>query len=233
MGHSCENCVYSNIEGFFHGLDKSLLKEIDQRKQLQKYKKSQHIYTQGAPFKGIHCIHQGKVKIVRTTNEDKDSILRLARFGDVLGHYNLMHSDQYTHSAIAIEETKVCFLHKDFLSDLLKTHPKVVESFMEKMTQEMNHAELKISALIQKNVRERLAFLLLSLADSFGVEEDGRVRFEIKLTRDEIGSIIGTVNETVTRFMSEFKDEGLIEEEGKTIYVVDRERLKIFANEKS
>ena len=56
------------------------------------------------------------------------------------------------------------------------------------------------------------------------------IKLDIKLSRDEIASIVGSSHETVIRLISEFKDEGIVELEGKYILIKDQERLREFAN---
>ena len=94
----------------------------------------------------------------------------------------------------------------------------------------MGAAENKLTSLHQKNVRERLAELLLLLEQTHGEDvEEGR-KLNIKLTREEMATMIGTANETLIRFISEFKDEGLIEQKGKTIILTNKEKLADWAN---
>jgi CRP-like cAMP-binding protein len=108
--------------------------------------------------------------------------------------------------------------------------PTVTLQIMKKMSQEISASENRNAAMSQKNVRERLAELLLELKQSYGINENGRYRLDIRLTREEIASMVGTANETIIRFISEFKDEGLIQQEGKVIYLVDEKRLMQTAN---
>ncbi len=75
-----------------------------------------------------------------------------------------------------------------------------------------------------------MAKLLLLLKESHGVKEDARIRLDIKRTREEVASIIGPASENLIRFMSELKQEGLISQEGKAIYILDEEGLIDFAN---
>jgi CRP-like cAMP-binding protein len=90
----------------------------------------------------------------------------------------------------------------------------------------MGAAEERISSLHQKNVRERLAELLLILKESHGIKTDsGSWRLDLKLTREEMATMIGTANETLIRFMTEFKNEGLIAQDGKVIYILKEEEL--------
>jgi CRP-like cAMP-binding protein len=99
-----------------------------------------------------------------------------------------------------------------------------------KLSRDMGIAENKLTSLHQKNVRERLAELLLSLKTSHGIKEGKRIRIDMKLTREEMATMIGTANETLIRFMTEFKDAGIIEQEGKVIYITDEEELLNWAN---
>ena len=102
---------------------------------------------------------------------------------------------------------------------------------IEKLSTDMGAAENKLSSLHQKNVRERLAELLLLLKESHGViGDDGRTLINLKLTREEMATMIGTANETLIRFISEFKEAGLIEQEGKKIFILNEKDLIEWAN---
>ena len=95
----------------------------------------------------------------------------------------------------------------------------------------MGAAESRNASMSQKNARERLAELFLNFKKAYGKEEaDGRCRLEIKLNRDEIASMVGTANETIIRLISEFREEGILEQDGKVMYIVDEEKLLEFAN---
>ena len=70
----------------------------------------------------------------------------------------------------------------------------------------------------------------MSLKTTHGVKEGNRWKIELKLTREEMATMIGTANETLIRFMTEFKDAGIIEQEGKVIYIKDEAELLNWAN---
>jgi CRP-like cAMP-binding protein len=134
-------------------------------------------------------------------------------------------------TATALEETKVCFLDKKFILKVMQDEPTVSMQVIEKLSTDMGKAESKLSSLHQKNVRERLAELLLLLKESHGLPQaDGRVKIDLKLTREEMATMIGTANETLIRFITEFKEAGLIEQEGKSIFIKNEEELLDWAN---
>jgi CRP-like cAMP-binding protein len=225
----CEKCE-SRGKGIFCELETLALGEVNERKVTNTYKKGHTIFFQGNPPFGLYCVKNGKIKVSKIGNDGKESIIRIASGGDVLGHRSLFSEEVYTATATVIEDASICFIDKKFIYKEIQDQPTVALNLIQKLSREMGSAEARTASMSQKNVRERLAELLLMLAKTYGVEEKGRTKLEIKLTREEIASMVGTANETVIRFISEFKDEGLIEQDGKTIYVKDKEKLLEYAN---
>jgi CRP-like cAMP-binding protein len=217
-------------KGIFCELEKVALQDISHNKVMNNYKKGNTIFFQGNPPFGLYCVNSGKIKISKIGNDGKESIIRIAQPGDVLGHRSLFSNENYNATATTIEDATICFIDKKFIYKAIQEQPSIAIQLIQKLSQEMGAAESKSASLFQKNVRERLAELFLTLSKTYGVKEKDRVRLDIKLTREEMASMIGTANETVIRFISEFKDEGLIEQEDKTIYVLDEEKLVEFAN---
>jgi CRP-like cAMP-binding protein len=225
----CEHCD-ARGKGIFCELEKLSLAQVSERKVMNAYKKGQTIFFQGNPPFGLYCVSSGKIKVSKIGNDGKESIIRIASDGDVLGHRSLFSRENYTATATVIEDASICFIDKKFVYQAIQDEPTVALNLIQKLSKEMGSAEARSASLSQKNVRERLAELFLMLNKSYGVKELNRTKLEIKLTREEIASMVGTANETVIRFISEFKDEGLIEQDGKTIYILDEKKLLEYAN---
>jgi CRP-like cAMP-binding protein len=226
---NCDHCQ-SKDKGIFCQLEHAALSDVNHNKVMNNYKRGQTIFFQGNPPFGLYCINSGKIKVSKLGNDGKESIIRIAGPGDVLGHRSLFSEENYTATATVLEDAAICFLDKKFIYKAVEKEPTIALNLIQKLSKEMGSAEARSAALSQKNVRERLAELLLMLKKTYGVKEENRWRLDIKLTREEMASMVGTANETVIRFISEFKEEGLIEQEGKTIYVIDEDRLLEFAN---
>jgi len=204
---------------------------VAQHKVLNSYKKGQTIFFQGNPPFGLYCVSNGKIKVSKLGQDGKESILRIAGPGDVLGHRSLFGKENYSATATVIEDAMICFLDKTYIYSALKNNPSIALNLIEKLSREMGAAESRNASMSQKSARERLAELFLNFIKNYGHEEsDGRIRLEIKLNRDEIASIVGTAHETIIRLISEFKTEGILEQEGKTIFILDQDKLLEFAN---
>jgi CRP-like cAMP-binding protein len=227
---SCEHCP-SQAKGIFCDLESSTLAEVARHKVLNSYKKGQTIFFQGNPPFGIYCVANGKIKVSKVGQDGKESILRIAGPGDVLGHRSLFGRENYSATATVIEDSMICFLDKTYIYTALKENPSIALNIIQKLSREMGVAESRNASMSQKSARERLAELFLNFIKNYGHEEsDGRIRLDIKLNRDEIASIVGTAHETIIRLISEFKAEGILEQEGKTIFILDQDKLLEFAN---
>jgi CRP-like cAMP-binding protein len=226
---SCENCV-SKKEGIFCELGIPELESISHHKTHNTFKKGQTLFVQGNHPFGLYCISKGNIKLTKTNADGKETIVRIAYGGDILGHRSLFTDDNYSATATAMEDTDVCFIDKKYILKIIENNPTVALNVINKLSRDMGFAESKLSSLHQKNVRERLAELLLSLKASHGVKINGKWKIDLKLTREEMATMIGTANETLIRFMTEFKEAGIIEQEGKTIFIKDEEELLNWAN---
>tara|TARA_B100001971_G_C18267890_1_gene595809 strand:+ start:20758 stop:21453 length:696 start_codon:yes stop_codon:yes gene_type:complete len=224
----CESCP-SQGNGIFCELEHMELSDISDHKVNNTYKKGQVLFVEGNPTYGIYCVNKGNIKITQMSPDGKESIIRIAQAGDVIGHRSLFTSKHYQASATAIEEAHVCFIDKDYILKLIETKPSVSFNLISRLSRDLGAAEHRISSFSQKNVRERLAELLLLLKESHGEPTEKGTFINIKLTRDEMASIIGTAPETLIRFMSEIKSLGYIEQEGKKIFITDEKALIEFA----
>jgi CRP-like cAMP-binding protein len=230
QNHSCSNCPSKN-QGIFCALEGEELSEVSKHKVTNTYKKGQNLFVQGNHPFGIFCISSGNIKVTQTGNDGKESIIRIVKGGDILGHRSLFTNQFYKATATAMEDTRACFLDKSFIMKTIEKNPSVSLSIIEKLSRDMGSAEQHSSSLHQRNVRERLAELLLLLKESHGEEiKPGHHKINLKLTREEMATMVGTASETLIRYISEFKSAGLIEQDGKMIIITNEEELVDWAN---
>ncbi len=220
----CESCV-SHLKGIFCELNHDQLTPITKQKITNVYKKGQTLFVEGNHPNGIFCVSSGNIKLTEAGTDGKETLIKVVTKGDILGHRSLFSEQKHHATAVAMEETRACFIDKSFIINLIKDQPSVSLHVIEKLSKDIGDFELRINSMHTKNVRERLAELLLLLKESHGVSEEGRTMINLRLTREEMSTMIGTAPETLIRFISEFKEAGLIEQEGKTIFVKNEEKL--------
>jgi len=220
----CELCS-SRKHSMLSELSEIHICNISENKNLISHKKGQILYYEATKPLGIFCVNSGVVKVYKIASNGKEQIIHLAKEGDFLGYSALLGEENYTNSAMIVEDAKICFIPKEaFLSTLFSNTP-----FFKRITKELSHEigvmESKLTDANQKSIRERLAFVLLQLGTSFGVEGAGDVRIDLILSREEIAGMVGTATESVIRLLSEFKKDDLIDLQGKKIIIKDRRGL--------
>tara|TARA_R110000868_G_scaffold132380_2_gene343101 strand:+ start:31708 stop:32424 length:717 start_codon:yes stop_codon:yes gene_type:complete len=220
----CENCQ-SQLKGIFCDLNKEDLGSVSQQKVTNLYKKGQTLFIEGNHPNGIFCVSSGNIKLTQHGNDGKETLVRIVTKGDVLGHRSLFSDNTLHATATALEDSRVCFIDKTYIMGLIQEQPSVALHVIEKLSRDMGSAEHRLTSMHSKNVRQRLAELLLLLKESHGVKVNEGVKIDLRLTREEMSTMIGTAPETLIRFMSEFKEAGLITQEGKTIIIKDSEKL--------
>lgn len=189
------------------------------------YRKGDVIYFHNTPSFGFYYVVKGTVKIYSTDPSGRETILRLARRGDIIGHEFILGEKVHTDSAKALEDTTCQFMEGEEFQILMVNNPSMAMMIMKKMQEELNLIQNRCVELIKKNVRERLASYFFYMAQYHSDHDERGIRIRIQLSREEIASLIGTANETAIRFISEFKELKLIEEEDRVFHILDMERL--------
>lgn len=192
------------------------------------YKKGETIFRQGAYAAGVYCINAGKIKLSMMGDEGKEQIIRMAKPGDIIGYKALLSGEKYNATAIAIEDTNICFIPKEIFLVILQKDASLSFEMMKVLSNELKRAEEKITHLAQKQVRERMAETILFLKETYGLDKDNHVN--IQLSREEIANLVGTATETAIRLLSEFNKEHIIELSGKKIKILNHPKLVKTAN---
>ncbi len=216
--------------GVFCDLHEEDCREIDSRKTTNIYKSHQIIFYEGNQPYGLYCINKGKVKIYKTNTEGNQRIVRLAGPGDIIGYRCLLSNQPYAGTAETLEETTICFIDKTNFFHLLERHSATSSRVMALLAADLGRAEKQMLDITHKNIRERLAELLLILKNKYGRENRRGVELDLKLTRREMAELIGTTQESLIRLISEFKKDGLLETDGKNITLLDLNKLLETAN---
>ncbi|AYF44818.1 MULTISPECIES: Crp/Fnr family transcriptional regulator [Halobacteriovorax] len=222
----CADCPSKDM-GIFCGLTFQEAMEVSSTTHTLKFKRGQSIFSQGNSPEGIYCIQSGNIKLTKTGQDGKETIIRIVTHGDVIGHRSLFTAQEFHGTATALDDVVVCFIDRNHVLKLINDKPSIALELINKLSRDMGVAEERSSSFHQKNVRERIAQLILELSDSHGVDlGNGEVQINLKLTREEMATMIGTANETLIRIISEYRKDGLIDQNGKLIVIKDRKELQ-------
>jgi CRP-like cAMP-binding protein/CheY-like chemotaxis protein len=206
------------------GLDE-LAKYISERK-VRQIKKKQVIYYEGDTANGLYLLISGKVKTFKVAQDGRELLTGLYGPDEYFGTAALLASENYMETAEAVENTALCLIPKDLMEQLLNKYPDVSASFIKLLANNVLQNEQQLLELAYNSVRKRMAEVILRLKGT----ETGDNQQVLTVSRDNLASMAGIATETVSRILSDFKDEGLIERTGGKILVLDQLRLKNMKN---
>lgn len=198
------------------------------KKHTTVFKKGKSIFREGETVKGIYFIYQGSAKIYMQWGGEKELILRFAKAGDILGHRGFGGDHHYPISATALEDSKVCFIPDDFLSATLKTNSGFTNKLLQVFAADLQKAEKRMRDLAHMEVKGRIAFALLEIRETFGVDKEKYI--SIPILRQDIASYAGTTYETVFRFFTELTRKKILATHGKQIRINNPEALRKMIN---
>ncbi|HOZ51461.1 MAG TPA: Crp/Fnr family transcriptional regulator [Chitinophagaceae bacterium] len=224
----CAHCAkrFTNV---FCNAQYDMMAEINTEKVCSAYKKGETIFKEGTRPHGVYCVNYGKIKLSQMGDDGKEQIHRLVKAGDPLGYRALLSGDFYSSSAIAIEDCGVCFIPKELFLGILQKDVSLSMEMMKLLSDDLKKAELQITHLAQKPVRERVAEALLFIKETYGFEEDGKT-INAMFSREDIANIVGTATETAIRLLSEMNKDHIIQLSGKKIIITDLAKLVKTAN---
>lgn len=223
----CKDCN-RDFGTIFKKLTASQIEFLNNNKTCNQVKKGKILYEEGHRITGIFCVNKGILKIYKTGIEGKEQIIKFAKPGDVIGYRSVINAEPACTSVKVLEDAILCHISSQELYQLLRENSEFGIEMLQIACAELGEANNYITDIAQKSVRERLAEILLQLKDDFGTNQEGIIN--LALTREELANIIGTATESVIRLLSEFKNEGIIELQGRKVKILNVAKLKKISN---
>jgi CRP-like cAMP-binding protein len=201
---------------------------IELNKQNILLKKGQEVFKEGGAVKGIYFVYEGKIKVHKRWDNEKELIVRFAKKGDILGHLGLEGNNIYPVSATAMEAATVCFLPMDFFESSLNINNGFAIKLMRFFAAELQNSEKRMRNLVHMPVKARVAQAIITLKNQFGVNTDGFI--DIELARQDLASFSGAAYESLFRTINDLVAENIIAVSGKSIIIKNEvELLKLIA----
>ncbi len=219
--NSCNNCSTTDCFIKQH-CSNEYITLISDLKKTSIYREHQYIAYEGNTVLGLFFIQRGKAKVISSGLAGKTQVVRLTKQGDIIGHrgYGI---EKYPISAVAIEESSICFIDNDTIYKAFMENPEFTYELMMYYSKELRKSEFKIKSQAQMNVREKVVDALLNCNAHFN--SSNSYPFSIQLSRQDIADLAGINTEQLSRILSEFKADGLISVSKNEISILNKEFL--------
>ena len=204
----------------FASLNSEEKMEIVEIASSRSYEKGEIIYRAGDEGGTLFVLYTGKAKLFRLSMSGKEQVLRLVEQGEFMGELSLFSSLPLTDNAQALESTTMCVLEGEKLKALMIKYPSIAFKVMDELSRRLEMAENRIEDISLSSVSHRVAKAIMELSN-------GKEQFSLPMTKGDLASQLGMTQETLSRKLALFQEEGLILLKGhRKIIIKNKEQLK-------
>ncbi|TSA16720.1 MAG: transcriptional regulator [Betaproteobacteria bacterium] len=188
-------------------------------------RRGEHLYRIGDSFNSLYAVRNGFFKSVTPLDNGREQVTGFSMPGEVLG-LDGIGPERHAFNCIALEDSEVCAIPFGGLQSLAFEIPSLQRHFYKMMSREITRGHGVMLQLGSMNAEERLAMFLLNLSRRFAARGYSESEFNLRMTREEIGSYLSLTLETVSRTFSKLQDERLICVQQKLIRILNKAGLE-------
>lgn len=198
-----------------------------ENRSIKRLKRKDMVFSkEDSPFY-LYFLVSGKIKTIKTNDLGKEYITQIYQKGDFFGYTALLKDSKYNETAIAIENSEVTLIPRQDFFQLLHSNNEMSAKFIRLISNNLSSVEERLIKLAYGSARKRMMDALLFIYRKYNI--DKKENFSFPAHRENISAIAGISPESVSRNLTDFKEEGLIETDNKMIKIID---IKKFENGK-
>lgn len=220
---NCLSCELRNL--VFTNLEEDDVRNVCDTKEEISYSKGEVIHSEGDMIRYFKYLKSGLVKLYKTTSDGDEQIITITKPFEFVSNTNIFNEQKYRFSLSALEDSIVCCIPINIIRDLILRNGKFSLDLISSLSRTADGI-ISLSLEIRKrNLAGRTAFVLLYFSNEI---YHSRV-FELPVSRKEIADLISMSSANVIRTFSEFRRDGIIRANGRTIEITDMNKLEVIS----
>jgi CRP-like cAMP-binding protein len=217
----------------FRGLELGLLERIAARCVMQRVPARRQLFRMGDPCAGLWIVVQGRVRIYRANRSGREQVLHDQGPGQALAEVPLFDGGPCPAHARAEEDSVLLFLPRADFEHLYQSEPAIAEAIIRDLGRRLRGAVRLIEKISLRDVPSRVGLTLLEFAaapvgpnQTPAAGEHRTLAFELPCTQTELAESLAATRESVARALRTLREEGLIEQQGSRVRLLDPEALE-------
>ena len=189
------------------------------------FSRRETIFQQGDPGNMLYLIARGQVRIYHPSARGCELSVAILRAGEFFGELALLDDQPRSASAEAMCPTTTLTLTRHTFHQLLRACVPVAEALVMELVHRMRTSTTYAAYLANPSAQQRVGWLVLDLAQRYGVPSADGIRIALDLTQDDLASMIGVTRETINRALTQLRDQQLLQLVDKQLVAPDCARL--------
>lgn len=223
-----KNFIENQIEGnhsiipFKNILNEEDIRQIKSHSNVVNYLKNDVIFKQNTRTSHVMYILSGLIKIYRESRNNKTKIIKLGIPGEFLGLNSIFGEETFSYSAAALEKSMVYIIDRDVFEKIILNNGQYSHELLKTITSEDLEIFKRLISQSQKQLPGRIADIIIYFSEKIYDSHN----FSFPLTRTELAELAGTTKESLIRTLTEFKNDKIIELEGKKVNIKSYDIVK-------
>lgn len=214
----------------FGSLSDDLLKKIAGLAIARQLRRGQVLYSEHEEASGLYVVVSGELRSIRQSAEGREQVLSTERSGAILAAVPVFNGGKFYSTMIADSASEVLSIEKRHVHDLCRDHTEMLWNLARVLAHKVRHHAELIEMLALRNVEQRVAQYVLTVARERGIRIGEGCVVELTQTRSEIASRLGSVREVVSRTLAHLQKSDLIRLQGRRLVNIPNFRtLSTFA----
>lgn len=212
---------------YFRGLAEAELDAIDRRMRSTSWPAGEHLYRAGDPARGLHVVAEGRVKVSQMTADGTETVTDMLVPGELFGAMDTLGEPHHLQTASALVGSCTLSIDQDDFREVLLEHPQVALRVLDDVAARLARAHSDIGGQTTDTVPQRVATVLLRLADKVGADRGAEgLLLDVPLSRADLAGLARSTPESVSRVVSRWTKEGIIDSGRRWVALLDRPRLE-------
>jgi len=186
------------------------------------------LFRNGERFEALYAVRTGFFKTCVGSEDGRDQVTGFQMAGELLG-MDAISGDRHHCDAVALEDSEVCEIPFAHLEELFGQVPALLRHFHRIMSQEITREQNVMLLLGNMRAEQRFAVFLINLSARYAARGYSATRFQLRMSREDIGNYLGLTIESISRLLSRFKKLGLVQVDKREVELLEPARLKAMA----
>ena len=209
----------------FAGLSAEQLDQVLQNARAVRHPKNTTVFEQGGEAQSFFILLHGHLQVIKTTPDGQQVVVRYVVPGEMFGIAMAMGWKAYPATAMAVEDSVALTWPANVWPELVTKFPNLATSTLQTVGSRLQDAHTRVVEMSTEQVERRVAHALLRLAKQAGRKIDGGVQIDFPISRQDVAEMTGTTLHTVSRILSGWEQQGLVEGGRQRIVIRDPHRL--------
>jgi CRP-like cAMP-binding protein len=213
----------------FQGLTPADLDHILDHARSLRVPKDQPIFEQEAAAHSFFLLLDGHVRVVKSTPEGQDVIVRYISAGELIGIAHALGLTAYPATAVAAVDCVVLAWPGHLWSEFAARYPAFGSNTFRTVGNRLQDAHARVVEMATEQVEQRVANALLKLVRQTGKRTDEGLLIDFPISRQDIAEMTGTTLHTVSRLLAAWEEKGMVKSGRQKVTVVEPHRLLVVA----